>query len=49
MARRGCREPVTWERLVEALQYAGLVDLADSLRFWDSPVCSYLSLSLLYF
>ena len=29
-----CHEPLTWERLVEALQEAGFVDLADSLRLW---------------
>jgi len=28
----GCREPVTWKRLVEALQDSGFIDLADSLR-----------------
>ena len=28
----GCHEPVTWERLVEVLQYAGFVDLADKLK-----------------
>jgi len=28
------REPVTWETLVEALQEARFVDLADSLKLW---------------
>ena len=28
----GCREPVTWKRLVEALQDSGFIYLADSLR-----------------
>ena len=28
----GYREPVTWETLVEALQEARFVDLADSLK-----------------
>ena len=30
-----CHEPVTWEGLVEALQEANFVDLADSLRLRD--------------
>ena len=30
----GYREPVTWETLVEALQEARFVDLADSLKLW---------------
>jgi len=34
---KGCHEPVTRERLAEVLQYAGFVDLADSLRLWDNP------------
>ena len=28
----GCHEPVTWKRLVEALQDAGFIELAESLR-----------------
>ena len=28
----GCREAVTWKRLVEALQDAGFIELAESLN-----------------